>query len=236
MKMAKRDGAVAKLKKSQPRKSRYPRNLSVFINCPYDPDYAATFDGIVFATVCCGFVPRAAKDCERVSETRIVRIVDAIKSSKYSLHDLSRCRGEGADNLARFNMPLELGIAMSERFDQTKSADWHDWLVLVPPDNPVADYISDLAGYDPKRVDSGVDAVVPAVISWLYTREEAVVRTPNPSEVLAALPRFSERLEKLRRDWRGHEPWDKIVDSAVEIGTLEKLIPDPATGCATQSM
>lgn len=42
----------------------------------------------------------------------------AIRGSKYSVHDLSRCRGEGDENLARFNMPLELGMAMAERFSE----------------------------------------------------------------------------------------------------------------------
>ena len=44
------------------------------------------------------------------------RITRAILSSKYSIHDLCRCRGEGDANLARFNMPLELGVSMAQRF------------------------------------------------------------------------------------------------------------------------
>jgi hypothetical protein len=36
--------------------------------------------------------------------------------SKYSIHDLSRCTGEGAENFARLNMPLEPGIAMARQF------------------------------------------------------------------------------------------------------------------------
>ena len=49
--------------------------------------------------------------------------------SQYSIHDLSRYRGQGDANLARFNMPLELGFAMARRFMDEAS---HDWLVLVP--------------------------------------------------------------------------------------------------------
>lgn len=86
---------------------------SVFINCPFDADYAPLFDAIVFATVCCGFMPRSALESGTVSEPRLARILQALFSSKYSIHDLSRCAGEGSDNLARFNMPLELGMAMA---------------------------------------------------------------------------------------------------------------------------
>jgi hypothetical protein len=58
------------------------------------------------------------------------RITQAISDSKYSIHDLSRCRGEGDKNLARFNMPLELGVAMAHKFGLNGN-DCHDW--LLPP-------------------------------------------------------------------------------------------------------
>jgi hypothetical protein len=103
---------------------------SVFINCPFDEEYAQTFDAIVFAVACCGFIPRSALESGDIAVPRMERIVRAIFSSYYSIHDLSRCRSEGDERLARFNMPLELGIAMAHRF-QTKGRK-HDWLVLVP--------------------------------------------------------------------------------------------------------
>src|SRR5437762_11724269 len=76
---------------------------SVFINCPFDADCAALFDAIVFATVCCGFIPRSALESGTVSEPRLSRILRALFSSKYSIHDPSRCAGEHSDNMARFN-------------------------------------------------------------------------------------------------------------------------------------
>ncbi|HVR99441.1 MAG TPA: hypothetical protein VMW27_22655, partial [Thermoanaerobaculia bacterium] len=75
---------------------------SVFINCPFDDDFAPLLEAILFATVCCGFTPRTALDSGTVSESRMERILKAMFSSKYSIHDLSRCRGEGEEGLARF--------------------------------------------------------------------------------------------------------------------------------------
>jgi hypothetical protein len=89
---------------------------SVFINCPFDSEYAPLFDAIVFTAVCCGFMPRSALDSGTVSEPRVARIVRALVGSKYSIHDLWRCTGEGTENIARFNMPLELGMGMARRF------------------------------------------------------------------------------------------------------------------------
>src|SRR6186997_348579 len=84
---------------------------SVFLNCPFDEMYEDLRDAIVFSAMCCGFIPRIANESGAVAIPRIERICTALHGSFYSIHDLSRCEGEGDQNLARFNMPLELGIA-----------------------------------------------------------------------------------------------------------------------------
>jgi hypothetical protein len=189
---------------------------TVFINCPFDKDYAQTFDAIVFAAACCGFIPRSALESGDIAVPRMERILRAIFSSYYSIHDLSRCRGEGDEGLARFNMPLELGIAMAHRF-QTKGQK-HDWLVLVPEGHLHARVISDLAGFDPERYGGGPESVVPPVVGWLATRLTAV-KTPKPSEVLAELPRFTEEKARLQADWGGRAPWADIVLLALDAAT-----------------
>jgi hypothetical protein len=82
---------------------------SVFINCPYDAAYTPLFDAIIFTTVCCGFTPRSALESGDVAEPRMDRIVRSLFESRYSIHDLSRNKGEGEEGFARFNMALELG-------------------------------------------------------------------------------------------------------------------------------
>jgi hypothetical protein len=218
-------GARNKNKRKRPNIAKVSRNLSVFINCPFDPAYEPIFDGIVFATVCCGYAPRCALETSTVAEPRIKRIVQAIRESKYSIHDLCRCKGHGDKNLARFNMPLELGIAMAERFGTSRPDNWHDWLVLVPKDNLYASFVSDLAGYDPKQIDETAEEIIPAVMSWLSTREDAVEPLPVPRDILALLPRFMEARQELRKKWSSHEPWSRVVKLAIEIGQEGGLIP-----------
>lgn len=186
---------------------------TVFINCPFDEEYAQTFDAIVFAVASCGFIPRSALESGDIAVPRLERILRAIFSSHYSIHDLSRCRGEGDERLARFNMPLELGIAMAHRF-QTKGRK-HDWLVLVPEGHLHARVISDLAGFDPERYDGGPESVVPPVVAWLATRL-TTVKTPKPAQVLAELPRFLEEKTRLQADWGGKAPWADIVLLALD--------------------
>ena len=141
------------------------------------------------------------------------RITRAIFSSKYSIHDLSRCKGEGDELLARFNMPLELGIAMARRYMQNRKAERHDWLLLVPEGHQYLKFISDLAGFDPYRYDGTVETLVQKVMSWLATRPDAV-HTPTPREVLAALPAFAAEKEKLKQQWGEDIPWADIVLAA----------------------
>jgi hypothetical protein len=190
------------------------RAKSVFINCPFDDDYSVLFDAIVFASVCCGFLPRSALESGTVSEPRLTRVMHALSSCRYSIHDLSRCTGEGSDNFARFNMPLELGMAMALRFMDPVSE--HDWLVLVPQGHAYHRFISDLAAYDPLTHDGSISSVVVAVMSWLATRKDAIPPV-TPREVLDLLPSFQSRRRELDAAWGGYPPWADVVMAAIEL-------------------
>lgn len=143
-------------------------------------------------------MPRSALESGAVAEPRLERITRAIFSCRYSIHDLSRCTGEGTENLARVNMPLELGIAMAQRFMYPAGA--HDWLVLVPKGHAYLRFISDLAAYDPSTHDGSTHGVVGAVTSWLATRRDAVPPV-TPSEVLSKLPAFHAAKQDLDATW-----------------------------------
>jgi len=199
------------------------RDRSVFINCPFDKDFKLSFDALVFSTICCGFIPRCAIESGSAALPRMDRIVNALCASKYSVHDLSRCRGEGDSNFARFNMPLELGIAMAQSFSGDKQSK-HDWLLLVPRGHAYKKFVSDLAGYDPTEHDGTLGTVVSSVMSWLTTRPEGV-KGPTPEDVLAVLPVYQLAREKLNKAWHGYEPWRDILFEAGRIGREKGLIP-----------
>jgi hypothetical protein len=188
---------------------------SVFLNCPYDERYAPLFDALLFATVCCGFVPRSALESGAVAEPRIDRVVRTLFASRYSIHDLSRSRGEGAEGWARFNMPLELGIAMARRYVTRHRSERHDWLLLVADGHAFRRFISDLAGFDPETHEETVDTLLPKVIAWLANRTP--VRTPTPAAVLATLPAFQARKAQLGADWKGAVPWKHVLVAAEEV-------------------
>ena len=113
-------------------------------------------------------------------------------------------------------MPLELGIAMALKWSGASGEGSHDWLVLVPRGHFYKRVISDLAGYDPKEYDLTKESVVPAVMSWLATRPDAV-RAPTPIQVLSVLKKFEQQKRALEHEWQGQAPWADVVLLAIDI-------------------
>lgn len=97
---------------------------SVFINCAFDDDFAPILQAIAFAVVVLGFSPRLAPENSDNAVARLERIVDLIQTSKYGIHDLTRCRSTASGEFARMNMPFELGLDHAcRRFGEGKLAE-----------------------------------------------------------------------------------------------------------------
>lgn len=187
---------------------------SVFINCPYDPQFQDLLWAIVFAVAAHGFVPRSARETDGSAEPRFLRILRALSQSKYSIHDLSRFTGEGLDNFARFNMPLELGIACALRFERELSARPHNWLVLVPEGFSYQKFVSDLAGFDPGRHSQSVESIVREVSAWLRLQEDAIEPAPSALQIYQAFATFRNQVANLRSKALERESWADLLLAA----------------------
>jgi hypothetical protein len=197
---------------------------SVFINCPFDKAYEPLLRAIVLGSVACGFVPRSALETGSVAEPRLDRILAALFSANYSIHDLSRCRGEGDEGLARFNMPLELGMAMARRHGEKAG---HDWLVLVPEGHAYARFVSDLAGIDPKHHDGTPRSILLRVMSWLATHADGPVPSSLPPRIVELLLKFDRAWDESVRAW-GELRWWSMVERAQELVAVLGDDPHPA--------
>lgn len=93
--------------------SRYEQ--SVFVNCPFDADYAQLFDAIIFAVHDCGFVARCALEVDDSAQVRMDKVFDIIQECKYGTNDISRTELDEVSGLPRFNMPLDRMAEMSVR-------------------------------------------------------------------------------------------------------------------------
>jgi hypothetical protein len=170
---------------------------SVFLNCPFDDSFAPLLHAAVLTIFALGFFPRSARETEGEADPRIDRIHRTLQESKYSIHDLSRFRGEGPENLSRFNMPLELGMALSLRYQRRRSKP-HNWVALVPPDYMHHKFISDLAAFDSQIHEGTPETIIRAISDWLKKQNDFSRPAPSPITISAAYPELQKLLEKGR--------------------------------------
>lgn len=198
---------------------------SVFLNCPFDDLFAPLFHAAVLTIAALGFTPRCARETEGESDPRIDRIAKGLMESKYSIHDLSRFQGEGPDNLSRFNMPLELGMALSTRYHGKTSGIAHNWVAMVPSGFVHQRFISDLAGFDPPTHEQTPATVIKAISGWLTLQQDYSPPVPSPKTILAAYPKLVNLLEEAKTDALGHLTWPVIVRSVERVITAMSVAP-----------
>lgn len=141
-------------------------NDYVFINCPFDDNYAPILRAIVFCIYRCGFIPFTALNEDNALDNRLHKIENCIEQCRYGIHDISRTE-LNENNLPRFNMPFELGIFFgAKRFgnkqQKTKSA-----LIFDSQRYRYQEFISDLNGVDIKAHENNPQQAIRKVRDWL---------------------------------------------------------------------
>ena len=189
------------------------------MNCPYDDLFEPLFHAAVLTIAALGFTPRCARETEGESEPRIERIASGLSDSKYSIHDLSRFQGEGADNLSRFNMPLELGMALSLRFQGSTSGTPHHWVALVPEGFVHQKFISDLAGFDLHAHQQTPISVIRAIAWWLTLQPDYSPPAPTPRAIFEAYPTLVALLDEAKADSLGRLTWPVLVKCVERVIT-----------------
>jgi hypothetical protein len=119
--------------------------VSLFLNIPYDASFRDLYLAYIAGVSSFGLVPRATLEIPG-GETRLDRILSLIRSCAYSLHDLSRVELDHyPPRTPRFNMPFELGLAVS--WQKLKRAN-HTWFVFEAIARRAEKSLSDLSGTD----------------------------------------------------------------------------------------
>lgn len=85
------------------------KNKNVFINCPYDNEYRPLMHLLIYMVCKFDHKPQLAGMYADVDD-RMTKILKMIQESEIGIHDISLMEFDGKNNLARFNMPFELGI------------------------------------------------------------------------------------------------------------------------------
>ena len=178
------------------------RNLStfpdsqVFLNYPFDSGFNDLERALHFAIIAAGLLPICAKDLSAPDSPRLEMLVKAIQSCRYSAHDLSRATGEGPNNYARMNMPIEMGMALFYAIATQRIE--HRCAFLLPTQTEYRLFASDLAGLDPLYHNNDSNQLLSAVFNWLRGVLPAPIAPPMPTvEVVQAYGTFCELSQDL---------------------------------------
>lgn len=195
---------------------------NVFINCPFDEEYRAFFNALVFTVFDCGFNARSAQEEPYSAENRLARIEKAISECKYGIHDLSRTEPDYETSLPRFNMPLELGIFLGAmRFGQRHEKN-KKCLILDSESYRYHQFISDLAGQDIACHHNDPQQAVRCIRDWLSdaSKEKDL---PSGSFIWDDYADFQSKLPGFCQSLRLNENQLTFLDYATVVSEWLKL-------------
>lgn len=162
---------------------------SIFVNCPFDDAYQPIFDAVVFAILACGYKVASALEIADSGELRLEKLYRLIATSAHSIHDISRVEMDGGSGLPRFNMPIELGIALGHgRYAKRRPRP--RLLILDRERYRYQVFASDLAGLDIAEHGSQPERAIACVRHFL----SADVRDLPTEDRIAGLYRSFEAL------------------------------------------
>jgi hypothetical protein len=185
-------------------------HAQVFLNYPFDLEFAPLANAMHFAVVAAGLIPVCANDMSVPDRPRAEMLVETILNCSYSAHDLSKCKGEGKGNYARLNMPFEMGMALFHAFNTQRTG--HRCAFFVA-DRDYQIAITDLLGFDPKFYKGDDDLLVGCVYDWLC-RIKAAFNVRSTIEIKDKFAIFKKRLARVEG---GRENGSATHDEAQEV-------------------
>lgn len=197
-----------------------PFDNNVFINCPFDAGYRRLLKALLFTTVYLEFEPQIAQT-KSSSQVRITQIKEAIKSARYSIHDLSRSRPSKRTELPRFNMPYELGLDIG--CAEFGGSPYHDKKILVLEKDRYHYHkvISDFSGQDIENHNDNPQLLIRKVRNWFSVIDE-VKEYPGSNEIWISYNQFTDDLssELLRKHYTAKDIRDMPAGDFIKFAKI----------------
>ena len=143
-----------------------PFNRNIFINCPFDEEYEPILKAMIFCIVYLEYKPLLS-ETRNSAESRISGILDLVENAKYSIHDLSRMESTRKNELARFNMPFELGIDIGCKRFGNQSQKEKNILILDKIKYRYQNAISYISGSDISIHNEEPEKAIQQVRNWI---------------------------------------------------------------------
>jgi hypothetical protein len=183
-------------------------DFNVFINCPFDDEYASIMEAMIFTIIDCGFIPMTAKDLTANGDERLKNIFKLINDSKYLINDISKIETDKKTKLPRFNMPIELGICIGAR---EYGDDYHKEKNLLLLENKQFEskkYASDLSGIDCRYHNNDYKKAIHCIRDWLNNFVDGKI-LPGGDHIENKYEEFLEKLPSIAK--RLHQTASKLT-------------------------
>jgi hypothetical protein len=198
-------------------------NRNVFINCPFDEAYRGCFEALLFAVTVSGYKVRCALEDDDAANIRFDKRRRLIRESARTIHDLSRTE-LGKNDLPRFNMPFELGLAMGAKYFGSKVQRRNSALIMVREPYLLPSYLSDLAGNDPAPHGGDPHNVLGLVRRYLHVTPRGKL-LPGPRSYITGFTKFKADLPGIAAEleW-GSEDIDAFQNYRVYLDLLNAFV------------
>ncbi|CAL2103563.1 conserved protein of unknown function [Tenacibaculum sp. 190130A14a] len=151
---------------------------NLFINCPFDNEYKPILKAVVFSAVYLGLNPLLSETINS-AESRVSGIQNLILQAQYSIHDLSRMESTQKNQLARFNMPFELGMDIGCKVFGEEKMRNKFLLILDKERYRYQRAISDLSGNDIEIHRNSPEAAIRKLRNWLRKIKNEQIDSAN---------------------------------------------------------
>jgi hypothetical protein len=179
---------------------------TVFLNIPYDDSFRRLYVAYITGLIHLGLDPRATIEIPG-GRNRLDKIIDLIRSCRFSIHDLSRVQLDRRPPATpRFNMPFELGLAVASA---KLGSSPHDWFVFESIPRRASKSLSDLSGTDPNIHNGRVEGVM-RELGNAFERQSSRERY-SVAEMMKTYKAVSHRIEKIMEETRAQSLFEAHV-------------------------
>jgi hypothetical protein len=195
---------------------RLRRIESVFLNIPYDKQFENLYLAYIVGLTQLGL--RVNATLAVPNQGRLETIIQLIEDSNFSIHDLSRI--ELSKGIPRFNMPVELGLAL---YRSHIAKGRHRVFVFESKPYRAQKSTSDINGIDP-QIHGGTPKGVMAGLRNIFRQPGNVTTVP---EMLASYRALKQKVAKLKRNAGGQSLFEASVFRDLAVAALvesEKII------------
>jgi hypothetical protein len=196
--------------------ARRKRIDSVFLNIPYDKEFEDLYLAYIVGLTQLGL--RVNATLAIPNQGRLDTIIGLIAECNFSIHDLSRI--ETSKGVPRFNMPVELGLAL---YRSHATGGKHRVYVFESKSYRAQRSTSDINGIDP-QIHHGTAKGVMAGLRNIFRQPSDVTTVP---EMLLSYRAVKRKLPELRRNAGGKSLFEASVFQDLTVAALvesQKLI------------